>query len=97
MRIYQIKMIVASGLLMGTLTCFMSFDAFAQNAGEKDGICCPLKYTAQKSAGSLICCNGPNDENGFSDDCCKAQNGRVIENKQTGKKKCCKNKDPQPS
>lgn len=96
MRFHQIKTIFIVCCLINFGICLLPAWAVADD-GETEKQCCPLKSkTVKTEQGELKCCNGPNGANGFDDDCCKAQKGRVIENKD-GTKKCCKNKDPQQS
>jgi hypothetical protein len=96
MRLHQIKITLIISLLFYSITAFTPGITFAQIPTQDDRQCCPLKFKTEKTAtGDLICCNGPNDQNGFSEECCKAQDGKVHGT--APKQKCCLNQYPQTS
>lgn len=88
------KLLFICLLVLGYVT-----NTISASAEEDTGLrCCKKPATHTTGGKNPQCCNGPNDANGqFSETCCKAKNGRVVENKQTGKKKCCLVKNSQHS
>lgn len=102
MRLHKIKIFFCSTFILGLILCFLPTPTLGQEAEEKNKRCCPLKFKSFRVGNILICCNGPNDENGFSEKCCTArdENGQPrgkVHTKSDGSKYCCKNKNPQKS